>query len=320
MTSKTIDLLRRYRAVVERLAGSGCIEESDKTQEERWDLETEIDALLSNAHETNRCPNCWKPPGPSEWCQHAFHSAAHETKPSRDADHCDYPDCEQHWRYVAQLAFNHVDMGQLRVSHIKDWHVLNAAFGIPEKTESVQTQVPIVRIKVGDGFINSAEFLAPGLPDGTHDLFCASPDPRGGWVPAPWAEIDARLAKLKRYEAEHREDRSGDPILPEMVECEEGSWVAYEDVEDLLDAVEDSAQKAPKTIGDERLRLSTGELLCQNVAPVRAPFDICTCCNCTEARAAQKAGAKLVCGLPPGHAGDCVLRQCDCESCTSPRK
>lgn len=27
---------------------------------------------------------------------------AHETKPTRDADHCDYPDCEQHWTFVVE--------------------------------------------------------------------------------------------------------------------------------------------------------------------------------------------------------------------------
>jgi hypothetical protein len=36
-----------------------------------------------------------------ETVQDALAGTAVETKPARDADHCDYPDCEQHWTYVA---------------------------------------------------------------------------------------------------------------------------------------------------------------------------------------------------------------------------
>lgn len=41
---------------------------------------------------------------------------------------------------------------------------------------------------------------------------------------------------IKRYEAEAREDRSGDPILPEMVEYPDGDFVEYEDHLELLTA------------------------------------------------------------------------------------
>jgi hypothetical protein len=45
-------------------------------------------------------------------------------EPARDAEHCDFPDCEQHYKYLFLLALSHVDMGALEISHRKDWATL----------------------------------------------------------------------------------------------------------------------------------------------------------------------------------------------------
>jgi len=64
------------------------------------------------------------------WNKWAQQRAAHETKPARDADHCDYPDCEQHWK---GLLFDCVQ-GWLKGDNVVGpMQIAMRALGLPEK-------------------------------------------------------------------------------------------------------------------------------------------------------------------------------------------
>jgi len=64
------------------------------------------------------------------WNKWAQQRAAPETKPARDADHCDYPDCEQHWK---GLLFDCVQ-GWLKGDNVVGpMQIAMRALGLPEK-------------------------------------------------------------------------------------------------------------------------------------------------------------------------------------------
>jgi hypothetical protein len=76
-SKKRLAEMAEYMEACALIARNGAdIHNGSKELREHADMVTAIASYLSSAVET-------------------------EAKPARDADHCDYPDCEQHWTYVA---------------------------------------------------------------------------------------------------------------------------------------------------------------------------------------------------------------------------
>jgi hypothetical protein len=99
-----------------------------------WFSRTAVALGLRNIRDE---PYQWRPAPESAdegWREHSdgtitvaditLRPAAETRAVTRDADHCDFPDCEQHYKYLFLLALSHVDMGALQVSHRKDWTML----------------------------------------------------------------------------------------------------------------------------------------------------------------------------------------------------
>jgi hypothetical protein len=76
---------------------------------------------------------------------------ASETKPARDADHCDYPDCEQHWRLMYERARSALLLERRRLVSLADHHAKkgrdDSADDVRERVAAIDRALPAEKTK-----------------------------------------------------------------------------------------------------------------------------------------------------------------------------